>query len=548
MERRMYDLIILGGGCAGLTAGIYAGRAQLRTLILESGAVGGQAATTNDIGNYPGVPDAGGPELMQRMLEQAQSFGAEFQACTVKRVQLTEDIKQVETSAGDFAAHAVIIATGATPKKLGFEGEDAFRGRGVGYCATCDGFFFKDKDIFVIGGGNSAAEEALYLTRFGRKVTILVRKGEFRCERAIAQRVMNHPKIEVKFHTELIRAYGDERLRGAEMKNNQTGEVTTYTASEEDGTFGIFVFVGYRPASEMFKGQVKLDEAGYIVTNDSMETNLPGVYAAGDVRPKALRQLVTATADGAIAATQAGEYILRRKEKMGIAHQTPQAAHEGKKAADKAHAEGFLTEEMRGKIRPVFERLERNIQLVMAGDPADAKTKEMKDMLEAVCAQSPRLTLRVFGRNDPACPVRFERWPALAICGEDGAFTGVRFSGVPGGHEFNSLILAIYNAAGPGQELEPEVKEQVEAISKPLRLEMAVSLSCHFCPEVVSASHRLALLNPQIEAEMVDVGLFPEVQREHRLMSVPALLINGKVMRFGALSMAQIADAMEEAL
>lgn len=545
MERRMVDLIILGGGCAGLTAGIYAGRAGLRTLILEGGAVGGQAATTGEIGNYPGVPDADGPSLMERMLAQARDYGADFEPCTVKAVALREDIKRVETSAGEFAAHAVIIATGATPRKLGFEGEDDFRGKGVGYCATCDGFFFKDKDILVVGGGNSAAEEALYLTRFARRVILLVRRGEFRCERTLAQRVTRHPKIEVRFHTELVRAFGNERLRGAELRNNQTGETTLYTPPEEDGTFGIFVFVGHQPATELFKGQVALDEAGYVKTNDAMETNLPGVYAAGDVRPKALRQLVTATADGAIAANRAGEYILRRKEQMGIAHDEARHAPTEGKAAKAAG--GVLTEEMRGKLRPVFARLERDIRLVMAGDPAEAKTRELKALLEEVCAQSPHLSLEVYGKDDPACPVRFERWPGLAVCGADGAFTGVRFSGVPGGHEFNSLILAIYNAAGPGQELERDVRERVKAIDRPLRMEVAVSLSCHFCPEVVSDAHRLALLNPRVEAEMVDVGLFPEVRREHGLMSVPALIINGQVMRFGALSMAQIADAMAEA-
>lgn len=320
---QLYDLIILGSGCAGLTAGIYAGRAQLRTLILESGAVGGQAATTNEIGNYPGVPDADGPELMQRMLSQAESFGAEFRMAAVERACLAGERKRIETSAGVFEARAVILATGAVPKKLGFEGEEEFRGRGVGYCATCDGFFFQDKDIFVVGGGNSAAEEALYLTRFGKRVIVLVRKGTFRCERSTAQKVLSHPKIEVRFHTELVRVYGDGTLKGAEMKNNQTGETTVYTVSEADGLFGVFVFVGYQPASAPFRGQVEMDEAGYIRTNEKLETSLPGVYAAGDVRPKELRQLVTATADGAIAATQAQAYLSRERGRRKAACAKP---------------------------------------------------------------------------------------------------------------------------------------------------------------------------------------------------------------------------------
>lgn len=314
MGQEIYDLIILGGGCAGLTAGIYAGRAGLRTLILESGVPGGQAATSGYIENYPGVPNAAGPELMERMVMQARSCGAGIQTCRVCSVALRGERKRVETGAGVLESRAVILATGASPRKAGFDGEEEFRGGGVGYCAACDAAFFRGKDIFVIGGGNSAAAEALYLARFGKKVTMLVRKDALRCEKALEEKVRRHPGIEVRFHTELLRAWGDGVLKGAELKDNQTGEIAKYNVPEQDGTFGIFVFVGYQPASGLFQGQVELDEAGYIRTNERMETNLPGVYAAGDVRHKELRQLVTAASDGAIAATRAVDDILRQKE------------------------------------------------------------------------------------------------------------------------------------------------------------------------------------------------------------------------------------------
>lgn len=546
MEQQTYDLIILGSGCAGLTAGIYAGRAQLRTLILESGTQGGQAATTNDIGNYPGVPEASGPELMARMLEQAKSFGTQFRSCTVRGVRLSGERKRVETDAGTFEAYAVILATGATPRKLGFEGEDEFRGRGVGYCATCDGFFFQDKDIFVVGGGNSAAEEALYLTRFGKKVTILVRKDAFRCEKAIEQKVLSHPKIEVKFNTELIRAYGDDALKGAELKNNKTGEVTTYTVPKEDGMFGIFVFVGYQPASGMFRGQVELDEAGYILTNEHMETNVPGVYAAGDIRPKELRQLVTATADGAIAATRAGTYVLKLKEKLGIAHTAP--ADDRREEEAGGPPKSFLTEELRGQLRPILDKLERDVVLVMAGDADDGKCRELRELLEQLCGESPRLSLQVYAKGDPDCPVDFERWPAFALCDGDGRYSGVKFSGIPGGHEFNSLILAIYNLAGPGRELDPALRARIGAVKEPVRMQIAVSLSCHFCPQVVTAAQHVAMLNPQIEAEMVDVGAFQDFRNKYRLMSVPALIINGESALFGPQSEEQIVDAIAKGL
>ncbi len=315
-ENNNYDLIILGSGCAGLSAAIYAGRAKLRTLILENSLFGGQASITNQVANYPGTPDISGFQLMELMLSQAKSFGAELITAPVNEVLLSGELKEVKTSSGSFKSLAVIIAAGGSPKKLGFDGEEKFKGKGIGYCATCDGFFFQSKDIFVIGGGNSAAEEALYLTRFGKKVTVLVRKDAFRCAPYLADQVMQHPKIEVLFNTELIRAFGDDTLKGAEIKNNKTGESFTYNVSAEDGIFGIFVFVGYKPNSELFSGQVALDENGYVIAGEKMETNLPGVYAAGDIRPKELRQLVTAAADGAIAATEAEKYVILQKESL----------------------------------------------------------------------------------------------------------------------------------------------------------------------------------------------------------------------------------------
>lgn len=548
MNDNTYDLIILGSGCAGLTAAIYAGRAQLRTLLLENAALGGQAATTNEIGNYPGVPDADGPGLMERMLEQAKSFGAEFRTCDVTAVRLNGEQKTVETSAGTFQAPAVILATGAAPRKLGFPGEEEFRGRGVGYCATCDGFFFQDKDIFVVGGGNSAAEEALYLTRFGKKVTVLVRKDAFRCEKSIAEKVLRHPRIEVKFHTELVRVWGDNSLKGAELRDNQTGETFTYTVPEEDGTFGVFVFVGYEPSSALFRDQVELDGDGYIRTNDRMETNLPGVYAAGDVRPKELRQLVTATADGAMAATRAAAYVQRVKgapPSAGSASHHSGPRSEAHTAPEAKAGPSPLPQETRDSLRPILEKLTRDVVFVLAEDES-RQSREMRTLLEQLCAESPRLSLRAYPEGAADCPVSFDRRPAFALCGKDGSYSGVKFSGVPGGHEFNSLIFAIFNFAGPGQTPDPSLRERILAIQKPVKAEIGVTLSCHFCPEVVIAAQRLAMLNPHVEAEMVDAGAFPEFRSRYAIMSVPVLIVNGKPALFGAQSAERIVAALEE--
>ena len=316
MEKDIFDLIIIGGGCAGLTAGIYGGRAGLKTVIVEKQAAGGQAAITDEIANYPGVESISGAELAGKMLEQAKSFGARWIQANVQSVSLEGKTKELVTESGTIMGKSVIIATGAVPKKLGFQGEEEFLGRGIGYCATCDGFFFRDKDIFVIGGGNSAAEEALYLTRFGKTITILVRKDYLACADAIARRVMAHPKIEVRFNTEVVRAFGGEHMEGLVLKDNRTGEETEYRVSKEDRIFGVFIFVGYQPSLELFEGQVEINRQGYIITNELMETNISGVFAAGDIRPKALRQLVTAAADGAVAASGAEKYIeeLKRTE------------------------------------------------------------------------------------------------------------------------------------------------------------------------------------------------------------------------------------------
>ncbi len=312
-KKQIYDLIVLGGGCAGLTAGIYAGRAKLNTIILEQQQIGGQAAITAEVANYPGIESVAGPELMDRMLEQAKRFGTELVLRQVTEMRLAGGWKELETDGGVYQGRSVILASGASPKQLGFAGETEFRGKGVSYCATCDGFFFREKDIFVIGGGNSAAEEALFLTRFGKTVTMIVRKDRLRCEAYLQERVLSHPKIQVRYHTELVRAYGDTVLRGAEFRNNETGEQTEYRAADGE-TFGIFVFVGYEPNTGLFAAQVRTDDLGYVTTDEKMRTSLPGVFAAGDLRAKPLRQLVTAAADGAVAAMEAERYIAKQKE------------------------------------------------------------------------------------------------------------------------------------------------------------------------------------------------------------------------------------------
>ncbi|MBQ5955420.1 MAG: thioredoxin-disulfide reductase [Firmicutes bacterium] len=305
-----YDLIIIGAGPAGLSAGLYAGRARLNTLIIEKQKNGGQIVITDEIENYPGcIEGETGPSLIDRMVKQTEKFGVDHVFDTVTDMDLTGDVKTVKCLHEEYSAKAVIIAAGANPVNIGCPGEKEFSGKGVSYCATCDAAFFEDFEVYVVGGGDAAVEEAMYLTKFARKVTIIHRRNELRAARSIQDKAFANPKIDFMWDTVVEEINGDGIVESMVVKNVKTGELTEVFADEDDGTFGIFVFIGFRPNTEVFKGHVEMDEKGYILTDPDMRTNVPGVFAAGDIRQKSLRQVVTACADGAIAAVQAGKYI-----------------------------------------------------------------------------------------------------------------------------------------------------------------------------------------------------------------------------------------------
>ena len=306
---KMYDIIIIGAGPAGLAAGLYAGRAKMSTLIIEKAKDGGQIAITNEIENYPGSEaEESGPTLMARFSAQAEKFGAEKVYDTVVDVELEGDVKTIKCEKETYQAKAVIIATGANPVKIGCPGEDKYTGKGVSYCATCDAAFFEDFEVYVVGGGDAAVEEAMYLTKFARKVTIIHRRDELRAAKSIQEKAFKTPKLEFMWNSVVEELTGDDLLNRMVIKDTKTGELREYLADPEDGLFGVFVFIGYRPATSVFEGKLEMDR-GYIPTDDQMRTKIPGVYAAGDVRVKELRQVVTAAADGAIAAWQAANYI-----------------------------------------------------------------------------------------------------------------------------------------------------------------------------------------------------------------------------------------------
>jgi len=306
----IYDVVILGAGPAGLAAGLYAGRSCLKTLIVEKGQDGGQIAITDEIENYPGqiVEGESGPSLIARMSEQAKKFGAERVSDVIKSVELEGKVKKLVGAKGEYYGKTVILATGAFPRPIGCKNEGKFVGKGISFCATCDANFFEDFEVFVVGGGDSAVEEAMYLTKFARKVSIIHRRDELRAAKSIQEKAFKNPKMNFIWDTVVDEVDGDELLNKMVLKNVKTGELTTYEADEEDGLFGLFGFIGMIPNSGLFEGQIDM-ERGYIKTDDNMHTNIEGVYAAGDIRVKSLRQVVTAAADGAIAAMQAEKYL-----------------------------------------------------------------------------------------------------------------------------------------------------------------------------------------------------------------------------------------------
>ena len=306
-----YDIVIIGGGPAGLAAGLYAARGNMKTVILEKLIPGGQLNNTQDVENYPGMDHMTGPQISQAMEEQTKRFGCEIvNNCNISKVELTKDKKNIYSDKSTYSAKVVIIATGSEYRRLDVPGEKEYAGKGVSYCAVCDGAFFKEKELIVVGGGDSAVEEGTFLTKFATKVTIVHRRDKFRAEKIIQDRAFRNPKINVIWDTVVPEIKGNgSGVIGVRLKDIKTN------AEKEFPCDGVFIYVGLDPNSQLFKSQVNLDPAEKIITNERMETNIPGVYAAGDVRETPLKQAVTAASDGSLAATMAISYIESLQDK-----------------------------------------------------------------------------------------------------------------------------------------------------------------------------------------------------------------------------------------
>ena len=533
----LYDVVVIGGGPAGLTAALYLARARYRVVVVEKDHFGGQITITAEVVNYPGVGRTSGTELTETMRKQAEGFGAEFLLAEVTGLDLSGDVKTVRTSRGDLKCFGVLLATGAHPRMVGFHGEEQFRGRGVAYCATCDGEFFTGKDVFVVGGGFAAAEESVFLTKYARHVTILIRGEDFTCAQATADAARNHEKITVLTNTVVEDVSGDTALRFIRYRNTKTGQVTKHHAADGEA-FGVFVFAGYEPATELVQGLADLNEQGYILTDRSQKTTADGLYAAGDVCVKPLRQVVTAVGDGALAATELERLCAAMQAKTGL-HPQRAASRSEVPAVSAETGSSLFTGDMLAQLHTVFARMAAPLILRLYLDETPLSA-ELRQYMEELAAQSGKLSVEIGGADDA------DHLPCVRVCRADGGWTGLAFHGVPGGHEFTSFVLGLYNAAGPGQALDEESRAAIQAIQKQTDLQILVSLSCTMCPDLVTAAQRIAAENPNITAQVYDLNRFPDLREKYQVMSVPCLVVNGgEQVSFGKKNVRQLLELLE---
>lgn len=534
----VYDAIIVGGGPAGLSAAIYMARARFHVLVIEKEKMGGQITITSEVVNYPGIFHTSGEKLTSEMIRQAKAFGAEFLSADVTGLELEGDYKTVHTSRGDFKALGIIYAGGAHPRLAGFTGETEFRGHGVAYCATCDGEFFTGRTIFVIGGGYAAVEEGLFLTKYGKKIIMVIRGDDFSIDSAAVEELKEHPQVTILYHTQVEKVEGDSAVRRVVLKDRKTGEETVYTADDGD-FYGVFVFVGYAPENGLLQGKVDLDPQGYVITDRDQKTNIDGVYAAGDICVKNLRQVVTAVSDGAVAATSLEKYLGSQYRKLHMKRtyvKKVEPKEEPKAEAAKAEEGAFLDDDTRGALKPVLDRFEKPITLRLYKDDSELSYEDEK-LLKELASLSDKVSYEM-KNAEPGLE------HTISIVRNDGTEAGLYFHGVPGGHEFNSFILAMYNTAGPGQDIGEDNEKRIAAIQDKKDVTIAVSLSCTMCPDLVAAAERIAAASDKVTVHVYDLAHYPDLQNKYNIMSVPCLIVNDKDIHFGKKGVAELLDIL----
>ncbi len=534
-----YDAVIIGGGPAGLTAAIYLARAGMRTLVLEKGQPGGQLADSFEVANYPGVISVPGRELGETMLRQAESFGAELRHENAVKLLVQEGDRTVLTDSGEYSCRGVLIAAGARPRAAGFPGEEEFRGRGVSYCAVCDGEFFTGKEIFVVGGGFAAAEESVYLARYASRVTVVIRGECFKCAPSAAKAALSHPKITVLTRTEIVRAAGDDKLRSVTLRNKDSGE--EITISPENG-LGIFVYVGYEPESGFLKGQIDMDERGCIITDSGLQTSVSGVFAAGDIRQKTLRQAATAVGDGALAAAELEKYIsaVRQDQRNPSGERSARYDNGMVRRAEQSprSPQSSVDTEFPPELSEALSRARSPLTLEITPD-GRAVSQKLKEFAGALARISGNISVRVAENPSGQC------LPCVRVTGESGCFT---FHGVPAGHELPTFAESLQIASGAGEAVSQETAERLAAIKSPVMIQVLATASCSRCPELVLAAITAACINPLITADIYDVLLFPALREKYGVMSVPFLIINGEKAGAGRKSLAELTELITRSI
>lgn len=534
-------------------------RAKYKTLILEKEKIGGQITLTNEVVNYPGVFKATGEELTKEMAKQAVDFGAEIKMENVISLDLEGDIKKVKTTSAEYQALSVFIATGAHPRKLNFKGEKEYMGKGIAYCATCDGEFFTGKDIFVIGGGFAAAEEAMFLTRFSENVTMIVREEEMTCAETIIDKVKNHtPKIKIYYNTEIKEITGDNLPKRIEFVNNVTNETWEYKNDKD--IFGIFIFAGYIPNTELLKQSnvdITMNNQGYIVVDNNKKTNIPGVYAIGDICEKELRQVVTAVSDGATAATNAEQYIsgihkkheiptlFKEKENNTKKEETP------KQTNTNVNDGKYITEDMKGQLKNLFDSLTKKI--IITGNIYDDNTsKELKTMLLEMDNISKNIEIIIEEKQkqengNNTCYI------TLGERLQDGSIknVGYKFYGIPGGHEFTAFVVTMYKVFGEKVELNNELISRITNLKGKITADIVISLTCTKCPDLIMEFAKVLKEatnnNIDIDLNIYDIAFAEEKREKYSILSVPCIIINDDIVDFGKKDASEIVTLLEKA-
>lgn len=535
---KIYDAIIIGGGPAGLTSGIYGGRAKLNILIIEKDNLGGQISLTEEVINYPGILKITGSKLMENMREQAKNFGVNFIKDKVIKIDFANKIKKVITEQGEYEGYNIIIASGLIHKELNFRGEKEYRGRGISYCSICDGEFFIDKDIFVIGAGFAACEEALYLTRYGKKVYIIAREPEFTCSKTIGDKVFANNKIEVMFNSEILEVSGDNLIRKVKIKNNINDEIKEYSSTDNEN-IGVFIFVGQKPETEIYKNQIKLDEDGYIVTDELMRTNIDKVFAVGDIRKKSLRQVVTAVADGAIAINQVEEKNQDSEELVEkFEDKKTEIIEETKKL-------NLFSDEMIKVLKENLKNISNKVELILVKSSKEEENRNILEFINEFQQITDKVQFNILEADNEVIDKKLlERLPAFFF--KKNNDIKIKYSTVPLGQELESFIGAINEIYGEKVEVRENLLNRIKKIDKKINVKIGVSLKCTRCPQTVKVNQIIANNNENISLEIIDVVTHKNFKTKYDIVGVPAMVINDNNLYFGQMSLEEMIEIIEK--